>query len=236
MPCMHLFGNKRYHNNNSHLSRRQRYYGSAASQFVTNPVGSERDMNAYRMVSRHKTQLGMKTQGGMVITSTQWLLAAAVVVLLILAYWYFVSGNSNFGKPEAAPATSKQAVPDIAREVISEQQQEQAPDYAATLEQARSLRQEGKLADAQLLYFFAARGGYTPAAFELGELYDPLHFDVSSSLMEKPDAFQAFKWYQQAAQAGDGQAVTRLEELHDWAHQAAEEGDLDAEQLLLQWN
>lgn len=174
-------------------------------------------------------------QRGIFISNTQWLLALAAVALIILAYWYFASGNRSFGKPETAPVTSKQAVPDIAREVISEQQQEQAPDYAATLDQARSLRAEGKLADAQLLYFFAARGGYTPAAFELGELYDPLHFDVTTSLMEKPDAFQAFKWYQQAAQAGNAEAATRLNELHDWARQAAEEGDLDAEQLLLQW-
>jgi TPR repeat protein len=172
----------------------------------------------------------------MAITGMQLLLAVATVVLLVLAYWYFSSGDSSFNKPEAAPATSREAVPDIAREVISEQQQDQAPDYAAALEQARGLRKEGKLADAQLLYFFAARGGYTPAAFELGELYDPLHFDVTSSLMEKPDPFQAFKWYKQAADAGDGQAGARLEELHEWAHQAAEDGDVDAEQLLLQWN
>lgn len=186
-------------------------------------------MNKCSNFSKHRLQRGM------VISNTQWLLALLVGALIILAYWYFASDNSNFGKPEAAPVTSKQAVPDIAREVISEQQQEQAPDYAATLDQAHSLRAEGKLADAQLLYFFAARGGYMPAAFELGELYDPLHFDVTTSLMEKPDAFQAFKWYQQAAQAGNGEAATRLNELHDWAHQAAEEGNLDAEQLLLQW-
>jgi TPR repeat protein len=172
----------------------------------------------------------------MAVTGAQWLMLAVAVVLLIVAYVYFVSGGGGFGSPASAPATSREAVPEIAREVISEQQQEQAPDYAASLEQARSLRAEGKLADAQLLYFFAARGGYTPAAFELGELYDPLHFDAGSSLMDKPDAFQAFKWYQQAAEAGDQQAPTRLEELHAWAQQAAEDGDLDAEQLLLQWN
>jgi TPR repeat protein len=160
----------------------------------------------------------------------------AVALLILLAVWYFAFRTSDIGDAQPAPATSKQAVPEIAREVISEQQQEQVPDYAVTLEQARSLRAEGKLADAQLLYFFAARGGYTPAAFELGELYDPLHFDASSSLMEKPDAFQAYKWYQQAAQAGDAQATMRLNELQMWAQQAAADGDLDAEQLLLQWN
>ncbi len=187
-------------------------------------------MHRYRIVS--KTEY----QNGVAITGMQWLLAAITISLTLLAYWYFVSGENGFGKPEPAPATSKQAVPEIAREVINEQQQEKAPDYVAALEQAHTLRAEGKLADAQLLYFFAARGGYTPAAFELGELYDPLHFDASSSLMEKPDAFQAFKWYQQAALAGDAEAVTRLDQLHVWAGKAAEEGDLDAEQLLLQWN
>jgi TPR repeat protein len=192
-------------------------------------------MSAHKMLTKLPSRIDIKIQGGMVVTSLQWVMAAIVVaLLLVLAVWYFAFRESDFG--ETAPATSKQAVPDIAREVISEQQQEQAPDYAATLEQARNLRAEGKLADAQLLYFFAARGGYTPAAFELAELYDPLHFDASSSLMDKPDAFQAYKWYQDAAQAGDAQASMRLQELQTWAQQAADDGDLDAEQLLLQWN
>jgi TPR repeat protein len=63
-----------------------------------------------------------------------------------------------------------------------------------------------------------------------------LHFDVSSSLMDKPDPFQAFKWYNQALKDGESDAAARLTALHEWAHQAAEDGDLDAEQLLLQWN
>jgi len=178
---------------------------------------------------------GRGNQHGIAITGMQWLLAGTAILVLLLAYWYFSAGPGSPGSGEPAPPTSRQAVPEVAREVISAQQQEQAPDYAAALDQARSLRAEGKLADAQLLYFFAARGGYTPAAFELAELYDPLHFDATTSLMEKPDPFQAFKWYQQAAQAGDSKAAVRLEELHDWAHQAAENGDLDAEQLMLQW-
>lgn len=188
------------------------------------------------MLTKHPSRIRMLTESGMIVTGTQWLMAAVAVALLIPAVWYFASRPSDPGVAEPAPATSQQAVPDIAREVISEQQREQTPDYAATLEQARSLRAEGKLADAQLLYFFAARGGYTPAAFELAELYDPLHFDASSSLMGKPDAFQAYKWYQEAAQAGDPQAPMRLDELQMWAQQAAADGDVDAERLLLLWN
>lgn len=175
-------------------------------------------------------------QEGMAITRTQMILAGVIVVLIVLALWYISSDMAGPGGGEVAPPTSREAVPDLARDVIDEQQQEEAPDYAAALGQARSLRAEGKLADAQLLYFFAARGGYAPAAFELAEMYDPLHFDATTSLMEQPDPFQAFKWYQQAQQAGVEQAVERLEALQDWAQQAAEEGDLDAEQLLLQWN
>ncbi|HET6566309.1 MAG TPA: hypothetical protein VFG52_12930 [Xanthomonadales bacterium] len=177
-----------------------------------------------------------RLQMGMAITRAQLVLAAGTVVLILAALWYFTFGSSGPGRGEVAPPTSKQAVPDLAREVIEEQQQEQEPDYAAALEQARKLRAEGKLADAQLLYFFAARGGHTPAAYELAEMYDPLHFDPNESLMEQPDPFQAFKWYEQAQLGGDAQASARLDELHEWAKQAAEEGNLDAEQLLLQWN
>lgn len=176
-----------------------------------------------------------KAQGGATVTGIQWLMAGLTIVVLLVAYWYF-SSDGGFNIGSSAPATSREAVPEAAREVISEQQQSQQPDYAAALEQARGLRAEGKLADAQLLYFFAARGGYSPAAFELAELYDPLHFDVTSNLMEKPDPFQAFKWYSQALKGGEADASARLNALHEWAHQAAEQGDLDAEQLLLQWN
>jgi TPR repeat protein len=195
-------------------------------------------MKDYRMQSNGNFQMEKSPRAGrqlgMAITRVQWFLAAGTVLLIALALWYFSSDLAGPGRGEVAPPTSKEAVPELAREVI--EGQEQAPDYAAALEQARSLRAEGKLADAQLLYFFAARGGYAPAAFELGELYDPLHFDVTTSLMEQPDPFQAFKWYQQASQAGVAEAGARLEALHDWANQAAEEGNLDAEQLLLQWN
>ncbi len=186
-------------------------------------------------MNERKQTSELRTQQGMAITGIQWLAAGVVILLLVLAYWYFSSGPGSRDTAKVAPPTSKEAVPEVAREVISAQQQSEAPDYAAALDQARSLRAEGKLADAQLLYFFAARGGYTPAAFELAGLYDPLHFDASTSLMDKPDPFQAFKWYQQASQAGDSQADVRLEELRAWAQQASEAGDLEAEQLLLQW-
>lgn len=191
-------------------------------------------MNKLERDSKYSLQRGGSSRG-MVISPMQWILAIAAILLLALLYWYLSSGPGSSSKTAPPPPTSKQAVPEIAREVISEQQEEQAPDYPAALEQARSLRAEGKLADAQLLYFFAARGGYPPAAFELAELYDPLYFDVSTSLMDKADPFQAFKWYQQALQAGEDAAAVRLDALRAWAQEAADEGDMEAEQLLMQW-
>lgn len=188
------------------------------------------------MLIKHLSRISMRTQAGMAVNSVQWIMAAVAAAVLLVALWYFAFGPGDSGDAASAPTTAREAVPELAREVISAQQQEQAPDYAATLEQARSLRADGNLADAQLLYFYAARGGHAPAAFELAELYDPLHFDPSASLMEQPDAFQAFKWYQEAARAGDQQASARLQDLQLWAQQAAEDGDIDAEQLLLQWN
>jgi TPR repeat protein len=91
------------------------------------------------------------------------------------------------------------------------------------------------VADAQLLYFFAARNGSAEAAFQLAQLYDPNHFEAGSSLLGEPDAFQAFKWYTAAKNAGMTEAQARLDELHKWAEKAAQNGDAEAERLLLQW-
>ena len=91
------------------------------------------------------------------------------------------------------------------------------------------------MADAQLLYFFAARGGYAPAAFDLATFNDPNHADTASGLVAAPDPFQAYRWYTVARDAGDERASQRLEELRAWAESASRSGDGDAERLLLQW-
>lgn len=100
---------------------------------------------------------------------------------------------------------------------------------------AQAFQAEGKLADAQLLYFFAARGGYAPAAFDLASFYDPNHFSKETSLMNDPDPFQAYKWYKKSLELGRDDAEARLAALHAWAEDAAGTGNMKAEQLLLVW-
>ena len=71
--------------------------------------------------------------------------------------------------------------------------------------------------------------------FELAAMNDPNHHARETSLLAEPDAFQAYKWYSAALEHGSQQAQARLDGLHEWANKAAEEGNSEAERLLLQW-
>lgn len=134
------------------------------------------------------------------------------------------------------PAQTKEERGDKAREVIAVlRANPDRIDYDQAYARAQEFQAAGQLADAQLLYFFAARGGNGPAAFELATFYDPIHFSQDASLMKEPDAFQAYKWYMMALEAGNGTARDRLAELKGWAEEAARTGDIEAEQLLQQW-
>lgn len=134
------------------------------------------------------------------------------------------------------PAESPAERGDSARDIISAlEAAADSVDYAEAYRRAEEFRSEGRMADAQLLYFYAARGGHAPAAFSLATFYDPNHHSPDSSFMDEPDPFQAYKWYSEAAEAGHENAATRLDELRAWAEQAAAAGSADAERLLLQW-
>lgn len=139
------------------------------------------------------------------------------------------------GIETVAPAESPAERGDSAREIIAELEAGESADYAAAYERAQEFKADGKLADAQLLYFFAARGGHGEAAYDLATFYDPNHFAEGQSLLDEPDPFQAYRWYGEAADAGVEAADERLDELRAWAEQAAGTGNAAAEQLLLQW-
>ena len=100
-------------------------------------------------------------------------------------------------------------------------------------DKAEEYRYDGSLADAHLLYFFAARENHLPAMMTMGEMSDPLHFRAEDTLLDHADAIQAWKWYQRAAQLGNPQAAQRLAELGSGARDAAAGGDPMAQQLLL---
>ncbi|MDQ3774570.1 MAG: hypothetical protein M3461_09475 [Pseudomonadota bacterium] len=93
----------------------------------------------------------------------------------------------------------------------------------------------GRIADAHLLYFFAARRGHAPAAVVLAGIYDPVRFDKDRSLLGRPDPLQALKWYRVAASQGDGEAQARLRSLESWVDARARAGDAEAERLRLSW-
>ena len=100
-------------------------------------------------------------------------------------------------------------------------------------EKAQGYLQEGSLADAHLLYFFAAREDYLPAMMKMGQMSDPTLFQAENSLLDDADVIQAYKWYQQAAEMGHQPASERVVSLRQWAQDEAAEGNSHARQLLL---
>jgi len=100
-------------------------------------------------------------------------------------------------------------------------------------DKAQNFRHDGSLADAHLLFFFAAREDHLPSMMTMGEMSDPMHFRAEDTLLDQADAIQAWKWYQKAAELGHPQARQRLDELSQWARDAAAGGDSGARQLLL---
>jgi TPR repeat protein len=135
--------------------------------------------------------------------------------------------------PEEAPA-ARGAV------AVTPEPQPAAPSGAnaeldETFEQALALQADGKLDDAQMLYFFAARQGHAQSAYRYAEMNDPLHHSAGGSLLPEPDPNAAFRYYQIALQGGSEDAAERLEALHQWTIDAAAAGNIDAEMLLVQW-
>ena len=108
-------------------------------------------------------------------------------------------------------------------------------DLDTVFRKAGESLKRGRIADAHLLYFFAARRGHAPAALVLAGIYDPMRFDKDRSLLGRPDPLQALKWYRVAAAQGDGEAEARLKSLEAWVDARARDGDAEAERLRLSW-
>jgi TPR repeat protein len=162
------------------------------------------------------------------VTTIGLAVVGAVIAIAVVAFFARQT-------PEPAAITGADRA-DQAREFIAEAREDADPkSYAEAYERAREFQRSGRLADAQLLYFYAARGGHAGAEFELAAMNDPNHHTRKTSLLAEPDAFQAYKWYSAAREHGSQQAQARLDALHEWAAQAAATGDSEAERVLLQW-
>lgn len=165
------------------------------------------------------------------------IIAAAVVAaaIVLIAVLYFAFAPS----PDAPTPVPSMDRGDTARETIAELRDDSVAgetNYDEAYSQAEAHRQDGRLADAQLLYFFAARNGHGPSAFRLAEMNDPLYHDPATSLLPRPDAFQAYRWYSQALEGGVDEAAGRLDALRQWAENEAQAGNAEADRLLLQWD
>lgn len=125
---------------------------------------------------------------------------------------------------------------DQARAIVAELREAGGtPDLEQVFEQAQRFQAAGSLADAYLLYFYAARQGHTSSAMILGTMYDPDYYSPDTSLARRPDLGQAHKWYQLAAKDGDPVAGEHLAHLRSTIEASAEAGDPEARRLVLQW-
>jgi len=123
-----------------------------------------------------------------------------------------------------------------ARIVLDQLEAEGEPlDPEEVYARAQEFKNAGMLADAYLLYFFAARQGHAMSAMALGTIHDPDYHSEFTSIMDKPDLTQAHKWYLQAAEGGDPVAQEHLDHLRARVELAAADGDAEAQRLVLQW-
>ncbi len=175
-------------------------------------------------------------------TNSRLLIVIAVVIVAVIGVVLLLRPQPEPipepGRPieRVEPAQSAEERGDTAREIIEQLEADpDGPDLAEAYARAQQYLAEGRSADAQLLYFFAARGGHAPAAFDLATFNDPNHAGTAAGLVAAPEPFQAYRWYTAARDAGDARAAERLEELRAWAESAGRDGDGDAERLLMQW-
>ncbi|MFH0341810.1 MAG: hypothetical protein ACHBNF_06690 [Chromatiales bacterium] len=123
---------------------------------------------------------------------------------------------------------------DSARAIIADiRTGDRSYDLEKVYTQAGQFLADQRLADAHLLYFFAARTGHAASAFVLAEMFDPNYFTKDTSLLGRPDPLQASKWYRNAANNGYVQAGERLKQLKQWVVKRASTGDPEARRLLL---
>jgi hypothetical protein len=123
-----------------------------------------------------------------------------------------------------------------AREIISKLRSGKLTlDSTTLIKKSEAFTRQGRLDDTYLLLFYAAREGDGVAAFALATFYDPHHFRAGNALLEKPNVFQAHKWYMEAAKLHIDGAEERLAILRNDVEKQAESGNPAAQRLLLNW-
>ncbi len=195
--------------------------------------------------------------------SGPWKLIALVAVATAIGVW-LVPGDapedapSVAQAPPAAPSLLQPVAPPIvsdpsieleptaagprvgrpgsrARSLITQMRSRGAVDLAEVYDAAQQAQADGELADAYMLYFFAAREGHADAALALATQADPYTRDPENSVFEAADLTQAHKWYQVAAQNGSREAAQQLAAMRSRVEELAADGDVQAQRIALLW-
>lgn len=152
-----------------------------------------------------------------------------------------LTDGKSQAEPQAAPQTQATLAAPVdlppgaaARKLIAELRQQSPLDLERIVSEAAKQQRQGRLEDAYLLYFFAAREGHAGAAMTLAQQADPASFKPGG-LFDQADELQSNKWYQVAAQAGQSEAASALQTLRSRVEQAAAAGDERAQRIMLQW-
>jgi TPR repeat protein len=205
---------------------------------------------ASRLNLKHKTGCMAQAEKENNKSGKNPLLWVTLVVIGLIIYIFFASDRAGINSPNAsvnAPENDAGVVEEgqINRETVQtpgvrarayiHQLRAKGKPYPfdEVMSKADQFETEGSLADANLVYFFAAREGHIPAMMVMAEMSDPTMFHAENNLMDQPDAVQAFKWYKQSLDQGYEPARIRLENLHQWARAEAKFGDINAQQILL---
>ena len=100
---------------------------------------------------------------------------------------------------------------------------------------AQTLPEGPERADAAfLLLEYAAETGHPRAALQVAGYYDPTHTDPSGTIRKNPA--RAMEWYQEALAGGQKEAQNSLEQLRRWVSEKADQGSMEARDLLKQWS
>ena len=174
------------------------------------------------MYARSRQYQGFSLWNILIVGFIAMMSVAAVIMLL--------------GDRSKKPETIAYSPGDQARALIAQLKEQQGrPDLDILFDHSEEFIATSQLEDAHLLLFYAARLGHAPSARVLASMYDPNHHSNLTSIMDKPDPAQAYKWYKIAADAGDGEARARLSVLRSLVEQNARKGNDQAKLLLLQW-
>lgn len=183
------------------------------------------------------------------------LVVVSLVVVGLIIFIFAASDRDNVGREKinldplpVENAASEEAEGAIERDSLAPpgmRARQQIQDIRAQgkpypfdqlMAEASAFASEGSLADAHLVFFFAAREGHVEAMMMMAEMSDPTLFQAENNLLDKANAVQAYKWYRQALDSGFEPAASRLENLQRWAEAEAAYGNPEAQQLLLNFN